>query len=192
MTTRREILAAAGAAAAGMSLKPAFAQMAVRPLANMGGAPAGFPIRTRAAREGNKPFDFLEYCHNLGFGVFETRLPSTDPAEIKKLRQRLDSYNMRVVMDVPLPRTEADVPAFDAGLKAAKEAGATSLHTALTQRRYEQFDTFETFKKDFERCQKTIALAEPVLRKHRLRLGMENHKGWRSAEQAAWLKRVSS
>src|ERR1043166_6355268 len=31
-----------------------------------------------------------------------------------------------------------------------------------------------------------------MLRKHRLRLGIENHKGWRSAEQAAWLKRVSS
>jgi hypothetical protein len=31
-----------------------------------------------------------------------------------------------------------------------------------------------------------------VLAKHRLRLGVENHKGWRSAEQAAWLKRVSS
>ena len=31
-----------------------------------------------------------------------------------------------------------------------------------------------------------------MLRKHQLRLGIENHKGWRSAEQAAWLKRVSS
>jgi sugar phosphate isomerase/epimerase len=31
-----------------------------------------------------------------------------------------------------------------------------------------------------------------VLRKYRMRLGIENHKGWRSAEQAAWLKRVSS
>ena len=66
MTTRREILAAAGAAAACMSLKPAFAQMAVRPLANLGGAPAGFPIRTRAGRGGPKPFDFVEHCHNLG------------------------------------------------------------------------------------------------------------------------------
>ncbi|HEY2015571.1 MAG TPA: TIM barrel protein, partial [Bryobacteraceae bacterium] len=192
MMTRREMLAAAGSASAWLLAQPAEAQMAVRPMANMGGAPAGFPIRTRAAREGNKPFDFLEYCHTMGFGVFETRLPSTDLAEIKKFRQRVDSYNMRVIMDVPLPRTEADVTTFDSGLKAAKEAGAISLHTAMTARRYEQFDSLDAFKKDFERCQKTIALAEPVLRKYQLRLGIENHKGWRSAEQAAWLKRVGS
>ena len=35
-------------------------------------------------------------------------------------------------------------------------------------------------------------LAESVLRKHHVRLGIENHKGWRAAEQAAWLHRVGS
>jgi sugar phosphate isomerase/epimerase len=84
------------------------------------------------------------------------------------------------------------LPAFEANVKAAREAGIVSLHTAMTQRRYEQFDTLEAFRKDFERCQETIARAEPVLRKYRMRLGIENHKGWRSAEQAAWLRRVSS
>jgi len=181
---------ASAASAAMLSLKPASAGPAS--LHNMGGAPAGFPMHTRAARDSGKPFDFVEYCHNLGFGVVETRLPSTDPEAIRKFRQRLDSWNMRVIMDVPLPRTAADVAAFDAAVKTAKDAGAVSLHTAMTARRYEQFDTLEAFKKDFERCQATIALAEPVLRKHQMRLGIENHKGWRSAEQAAWLKRVAS
>jgi sugar phosphate isomerase/epimerase len=77
-------------------------------------------------------------------------------------------------------------------VKAAKDTGVVGLHTAMTARRYEQFDAFDAFKKDFERCQATILLAEPVLRRHQVRLGIENHKGWRSAEQAAWLKRVSS
>ncbi len=45
-------------------------------------------------------------------------------------------------------------------MKAAKEAGIVSLHTAMTQRRYEEFDTFEVFKTNFERCKKTIAVAE--------------------------------
>jgi sugar phosphate isomerase/epimerase len=35
-------------------------------------------------------------------------------------------------------------------------------------------------------------MAEPILRKYQMRLGLENHKGWRSAEQAAWLKRLGS
>lgn len=189
--TRRGILQVAGSAAAWLSVRPAFAQV-MGPLRNMGGAPAGFPVVSRAARAGNKPFDFVEHCHNLGFGVVETRLDLNNPDAIKEFRQKIEAYHMRSILDVPLPRDESGVAAFDIAIKGAKEAGARSLHTALTQRRYEQFDALDAFKKDFERCQKTIALAEPVLRKYRVPLGIENHKGWRAAEQAAWLKRVGS
>jgi sugar phosphate isomerase/epimerase len=93
---------------------------------------------------------------------------------------------------VRLPNTEADLPAFDAGVKAASQIGAFGLHAALTPRRYEQFDSFDAFKTSFEKNQKTVALAEPVVRKYKTRLAIENHKGWRSAEQAAWLKRLGS
>jgi sugar phosphate isomerase/epimerase len=192
MTTRRQLLGAAGAASALLSLKPGWAQPSGKPLRNMGGAPAGFPVRSRASRGGAKPFDFVEYCHSLGFGVVETRLPPNDPESIKAFRQKIEAYNMRVILDVGYPRDEAGVAAFDASVKAAKECGAISLHAAMTARRYEEFAAFDTFKQSFERAQNSIALAEPVLRKYRVRLGIENHKGWRSAEQAAWFKRVGS
>lgn len=158
----------------------------------LGGGPAGFGLRIRANGKAAPPVDFLDYCHGLGLGGVEMRLPSTDPEAVKALRQRAESYDMRVILDIPLPRGEADVAAFDVAVKAAKEAGAYGLHAAMTQRRYEQFTDFPSFKESFERNQKTIALAEPILRKHQVRLAIENHKGWRSAEQAAWMKRVSS
>ena len=189
--TRREILQTAGSAAAFLSVKPAEAQV-LGQFHNMGGAPAGFPMASRAARASNQPFDFVEHCHNLGFGVVETRLDLNNADAVKEFRQKIEAYHMRSILDVPLPRDETGVAAFDNAIKGAKEAGVRSLHAALTQRRYEQFDALEAFKKDFERCQKTIALAEPVLRKYRVPLGIENHKGWRAAEQAAWLKRVGS
>jgi sugar phosphate isomerase/epimerase len=185
------MLRAAGAASALFTLE-GFSQTASKPMGNIGGAPAGFPVRSRAARSGGQPFDFVDYCHTLGLGVVETRLPSNDPEALKKFRQKLESRNMRVVLDVGYPRDEKGVEAFEASVKAAKECGAFSLHAAMTGRRYEDFDTFDAFKQSFERNQKSIALAEPILRKHRIRLGIENHKGWRSAEQAAWLKRVGS
>jgi 3-oxoisoapionate decarboxylase len=47
-------------------------------------------------------------------------------------------------------------------------------------------------KAEFDRHQKQVELAEPVLRKYKLPVYLENHKGWRSAEQAAWMKRVGS
>ncbi|MBZ5626235.1 MAG: sugar phosphate isomerase/epimerase [Acidobacteriia bacterium] len=188
--TRRQMLQAAGSTAAWLCAKSAPAQ--VGPFHNLGGAPAGFPMRSRAARAGNRPFDFVEHCHNLGFGVVETRLDLTSAEAIKQFRQKIEAYHMRAILDVPLPRDENGVAAFDNAAKGAKEAGVRSLHTALTQRRYEQFDTLDAFKKDFERCQRTIALAEPVLHKYKIPLGIENHKGWRAGEQAAWLKRVGS
>jgi sugar phosphate isomerase/epimerase len=190
--TRRQMMQRAGTAAAWFPLSSVFADTPAKQFRNLGGAPAGFPMRSRSAREANKPFDFVEHCHNLGFGVVETRLNSLDPEATRRLRGKAEAWNLRVILDIPLPRTAADVVAFDGAVKAAKEAGAFSLHTAMTQRRYEQFDALEAFKKDFERCQNMIALAEPVLRKNQVRLGIENHKGWRSAEQTAWLKRLGS
>jgi sugar phosphate isomerase/epimerase len=160
---------------------------------NIGGAPAGFPVRSRAGRGSPGGFDFMAHCHSLGLGVVETRLPaSTEPDAIRKFRDRAEQFHLRVILDVGYPRDESGVAAFDASVKAAKECGAISLHAAMTGRRYEDLDSLQAYMQLFERCQKSIALAEPILHKYRIPLGIENHKGWRSVEQAAWLKRLSS
>jgi sugar phosphate isomerase/epimerase len=182
--TRREVIGA-------LAALPLAAQQGSQ-LRNIGGAPAGFPVRSRAGRGAPGGFDFLAHCHNLGVGVVETRLPSTDADAVRKLRTRAEELQLRVILDVGYPRDENGVAPFEASVKAAKEAGAISLHAAMTGRRYEDLDSLDAYKQLFERCQKSIALAEPVLRKYRIPLGIENHKGWRSAEQAAWLKRMSS
>jgi len=154
------------------------------------GAAGGDAPIARAAR----PFsdEFLDYCHSLGLGGAEMGTPPTDPAQISSFKDKMQSYNMFVTFDIPLPRTEADVEHFDTLVKAAGDVGAYGLHAALTQRRYEQFNTLAEFQKSFETNQQMVALAEPVLRKHRVRLALENHKGWRAVEQAAWLKKLNS
>lgn len=158
----------------------------------MGGAPTAFSLRMRGARGGGQPFDIIEHCHSIGLAGVQTNPPSTDPAEIKKFRQRLDGYGMHLVCDPRLPRQESDLAAFEAQVKAYKEAGAQVFHAAMTGRRYEDFAALEPWKQMFEQSQKTVALAEPILRKHQMKLAIENHKGWRAAEQAAWLKRLGS
>jgi 3-oxoisoapionate decarboxylase len=185
MMTRRQLLAATGSAA--FLASAASAANTTR----MGGAPTAFSVRMRASRQENKPFDIVEHCHAIGLGGIETSQPPVGDAS-KAFRDKLEAYDMRVVFNVPLPRTADDVEKFDAGVKAAKEAGALALHAAMTGRRYEQFDTLDAFKQNFAHCQQSVALAEPVLRKNQLRLAIENHKGWRAAEQAAWIKGVGS
>jgi sugar phosphate isomerase/epimerase len=154
---------------------------------NLGAAPTGFGLHRKV-----QPGDLVDLAHDLGLGVVETRLTANDADAVKTLRAKVEGFGMRVILDTPLPRAENDIERFDAAVKACKDAGAISLHAAMTQRRYEEFDTFEAFKARFEACQKQIALAEPVLRQHRMKLGIENHKGWRSAEQAAWIRRLGS
>ncbi|HET8548655.1 MAG TPA: TIM barrel protein [Bryobacteraceae bacterium] len=188
MISRRQLLQAASVTTA----QRAFADTDRKLSPNLGGAPAGFPMRARAARAASKPFDFIEHCHNLGLGVVETRLDHRNPDAIREFRNKTERWNMRAIVGTPLPREQGDVPAYEAAVRAAKEAGVIGFHAAMTQRRYEQYDSLDAFRSDFERCQRSVALAEPVLRKYKLRLGIENHKGWRAAEQAAWMKRLSS
>jgi sugar phosphate isomerase/epimerase len=202
MLTRRQVLAAAGAASAWSALIPSQARSealgggsagAAPPIApKMGGAPTAFSLHSRGARGGGKPFDIIEHCHSIGLAGVQTNPPSTDPAEIKKFRARLEAYNMHLVCDPRLPRQESDVAAFETQVKAYKDAGAVMFHAAMTGRRYEDFDTLEPWKQMFEQSQRTVALAEPILRKHQMKLAIENHKGWRAAEQVAWLKRLGS
>src|SRR5512136_487949 len=203
MISRRQMLAMAGAAPAWSMLKSsapaegascasdrslALAQAPPR----MGGTPTAFALRSRAARASGTPFDIVGHCHDIGLGGVQTNPPSTDPEAIKEFRRRLEAWNMHLTCDPRLPRQQSDVGAFETQVKALKDAGAAALHAAMTGRRYEDFDSLDQFRKMFEQCQKSVELAEPILRKHQMRLGIENHKGWRSAEQAAWLKRLGS
>jgi len=186
--TRRDMLRAAGSASASFATERAFGQAA--PLKNLGLAPAGLPIRSRAGRGGALKYDYIEHCHSLGVGVVETRTIASEEAQ--SFRKKMEAYHMRAIGNVPLPRDESGLEQFDSQIKASKEAGIIGNHAAMTGRRYEDFDSFDAFKANFDRCQKIVQIAEPILRKHQMPLWLENHKGWRSAEQAAWLRKLGS
>jgi len=191
MITRRQALALAGAAPAWLASTSSATPAPGSP--RMGGTPTAFTIHSAAARRTNQPFDLTEYFHSLGLGGVEVMgMPATDPEAVKQYRAKIESYNMYLVCNPRLPADANGVAAFDAQVKTCKDLGAVAVHAAMTQRRYEQFTAFEPFKASFEQNQASVQLAEPVLRKYKMRLAIENHKGWRSAEQAAWLKRLGS
>ncbi len=203
MLSRRQILAMAGAAPAWSALNSATrtteascpagtSTASPRPAPLMGGTPTAFALRARAARGSGRPFDILEHCHNIGLAGVQTNPPAIGMEAIRQFRRRLEAWGMHLICDPRLPRQQSDVGAFETQVKAFKEAGATAFHAAMTGRRYEDFESLEPFRQMFGQCQRSVELAEPVLRKYQMRLGIENHKGWRSAEQVAWLKRLDS
>ena len=156
-------------------------------LKNMGGEPPGCGHRSRVGG-----FDILEHCRGLGLGAARIRLPSSDLAAVRELRKRIESYGMRVIISLPTPKEAGALPQYEAAVRAVSELGAVTTHASFTGRRYEEFDTFEAFKAGFEQHQRSVELAEPVLRKHKVKLAIENHKGWRAAEHVAWIKRLGS
>ena len=211
--TRREILISAGAA----TLISATAHSALEEIPNpygkrgMGGAPTAFVAHSGRATGGvsgangslaraangsvpARPFseEFFDYCHSLGLGGAEMGLPPLDADTIKRFRDKVQAYDMHVIFNIPLPKSDADLDQFDKQVAAAKAVGAFGLHAALTGRRYDDFKTLAEYRENFERIQATVTRAEPILRKHQVRLAIENHKGWRAVEQAAWMKQIGS
>src|SRR2546427_25526 len=94
---------------------------------------------------------------------------------------------------VGLPAPQAAVARFESLVRSAKAAGASILRTvSLGGRRYEAIDTADGWREFLERAWKSLVLAEPVVRKHRLRLAIENHKDWRAPELLEVLKRLGS
>lgn len=187
--TRRDMLTTTGTAMAALSttsVSELLAQSAPM-LKNMGGEGPGFANRNRAGG-----FDIIEHCHTLGLGVVRLSVPTGGPDAVKAVRAKLDKYGMRCFVSIAPPRTDAAVAAYEASLLAAHEMGALFTQASFTARRYEEFDSYEAFKTSFDAHKKSVERAEPLLRKHKLKLAIENHKGWRALEHANWVKSLSS
>ncbi len=139
------------------------------------------------------PIEFLEYCHGLGAGGVQVGIGSRDAAYTARLRARAEALGMYLEGELSLPKEESDVARFDAEIAAAKQSGAEVVRTAmLGGRRYETFDSAEAFRRFEENSWHALTLAEPIVKKHRARLAIENHKDRRVGEFLDLLKRISS
>ena len=142
-----------------------------------------------------KDWDIIEYANEKGLGNAHTTLPADlNPAGLTKLRGQIEKYDMRLVVLVRTPRTEADLPKYEASVKACAEMGGRveCVHDPFSGRRYEQFKSAAEFHTFDAACKAGVRLAEPILRKYKMRLAIENHKGWRSEELAAWVRSTGS
>jgi sugar phosphate isomerase/epimerase len=181
--TRRTLLGSA--AAAGLMAEPKL-------LKNMGSAGPGLTARIRSM---GKQWDIVEYCHGMGLGAAHTSLPADlDPAAVRKLRDQIEKYDMRLTVGLRTPRADSDLPKYEAAVKAASEMGGrvVCVHDPFSGRRYEQFKSAAEFHQFDGVCKAAVRRAEPVLRKYKMPLAIENHKGWRSAELAEWVKSTGS
>src|SRR5439155_8541948 len=140
-------------------------------------------IHWKAARDGQRdvPFkdtlEFIDYCHQFGAGGVQIGVGSKEPGYPTKIRAKTEAFQMYFEGQVNLLKDASDADRFDADLRACKEAGAEIVRAAaLSGRRYENFDSVEAFRRFAEKSFQSLTLAEPILKKHRVRLALENHK----------------
>jgi sugar phosphate isomerase/epimerase len=132
--------------------------------------------------------EFLEHCHGLGAAGIQSPI-TVDP---KSLRARAEELGMYVEAVVPMPWHD-DTSEFEHALRDAKEAGAVGLRSAcLDTRRYETFQTLETWRQHVEDSIAAIERALPLLDQYKIPLGLENHKDWTAKELTGLMARYAT
>lgn len=136
---------------------------------------------------------FLEHAHAIGAKGVQVVIKTDEQPHAAKIRVRAEELGMWFEGNVVLPKSEADIPAFEAHLAAIRTAGGTIARTAcLSGRRYETFKTLAEFREFKTNAQAWLTRGEPLLRKHKIKLALENHKDWLAPEHVEILRKFSS
>lgn len=133
---------------------------------------------------------FYRYARELGADGVQTPLRGTDPKLIRDLLGRSGGY---YEAEFRLPKTDADLPAFESQVRQSREAGTTVARAVFTGgRRYETLHTRAEFETFHQLAKKTLERIEPVLRKHKVKVALENHKDHTAQELVSLLNSIAS
>lgn len=137
--------------------------------------------------------DLLDHCHQLGAGGIQVVINNWTPDFARSVNERRDKLGMYLEGSVGLPKNAGELARFEQDIARAKEAGATVVRTVASGgRRYEYLHSAADFAELKKNALASLQLAEPVLRKNKIKLAVENHKDWRSDEFVALLKQLNS
>jgi sugar phosphate isomerase/epimerase len=137
--------------------------------------------------------EMMEHCKQIGAGGVQVIVSGWAQDFAKKVRDRREKLDLYLEGSIGLPKSGDEISKFESEVLAAKEAGATVLRTAcLSGRRYVDFKTAEEFIAFKEKALKSIELAEPIVRKHKMKLAIENHKDWHAKELEAIILTLGS
>ncbi len=199
MMTRRQLLQIGSVAATAMTPAAAPWAEAQQRKTGMGIGNSSYGQRNTADRSSRAeepltdPVNFLEHCHQIGAGGVQATLRSTERGYTNQVRNLAEKYGLYFEASVRLPQEQTDLDSFRREVQAAKNAGALALRAVMLRgRRYENFDSAEAFGQFVQQSWKSLTLAEPIVRRQRMKLAIENHKDWRVEEMLGMLKKISS
>jgi 3-oxoisoapionate decarboxylase len=137
--------------------------------------------------------DLMVHCQKIGAGGIQIGVNNWTADFSKKVRESKEKLGLYLEGSISLPANEEELTKFEQEVKNAKEAGAKILRTVCAPgRRYEIYHTSEEFQEFKKNALVRLKMVEPVLRKHQIKLGIENHKDWRANELVQTLKQLDS
>lgn len=137
--------------------------------------------------------DLLTHCHDIGAGGIQVGVNGWTEDFTQKIRDQRERLGMYLEGSIGMPKKESELADFEKQVILAKEAGIHVLRTvSLGPRRYEALHSQEEFLTFQKRAVHMLGKTERILRKHKVKLAIENHKDWRSNELAQLIKGISS
>ncbi len=153
----------------------------------------GISTASYGARRFADSLAFLDHAHQLGAAGVQTSVRKWEPALARKLRARMEETGLYLEGQISLPKNRLEADTFEDQVGQAKAAGVSIFRTvALSGRRYEAFDDLASFRRFRKQAEESLALVEPILRRHRVTLAVENHKDWRIPKLLEIMTRFSS
>jgi 3-oxoisoapionate decarboxylase len=138
---------------------------------------------------------FLDLCRELGTDGAQldySMLTSRDPAYLRRIREGLESRGMYLEFIVS-GATALDLEKLDEIGRTSAALGVTRLRVAcLSGRRYEDYQDKAAWEAFAARWRTGLPKTEPVLRKHKVAMGVENHKDWLTGELVNILRGIGS
>ena len=169
------------------------------PIRKLGIGMHSYGFAWKAAKEG-KPgvkftgaLTFLEYACRIGAAGVQVVIRPDERDDTPRIRARAEQLRMFFESQLSVPKDDADLARFETEVKVIRAAGSTVARTAiLGTRRYESLKSAVEFRDFKERATRSLVLAEPVLKKHGVRLAIENHKDYVATELVEVLRKLGS
>lgn len=153
----------------------------------------------QAVREKSTPVSFadgptfFDYARSLGADGVQTSFATLDESAAARFRVRQEQVGGYYEGDVRLPKTESELEKFEQEVMIVRAAGGSVARTVFTgSRRYEAWKTLDEFKAFRVDASKRLAMVEPIVKRHRLKLAVENHKDFTAEELALLMREFSS
>ncbi len=184
--TRRSFLAAATAAVGTVGAES-------HPRTDLGIVLYSFGIRARVEKGIADPLAFLAFCHARGAAGVQVPLGRRDAEYAGRVKKRCAELGMFVEGIVRAPVDKKDLERFESEIRTAGACGADVVRTAmLSGRRYEKFERMEDYARFARQARASLELAEPVVRREKIKLAVENHKDFRVDEFLDLLRTLGS